>query len=124
MDPLPGQPHKPFDALVCHQQRLEGAVCLSLSGRVDLATIPVLEQHVQSIAQADDNLIVEMSGVRYIDSSGWKALLDAARRFGRRDRWIALVAIPPGILRVLEIVGVARAVPVFPTVEEALRNLR
>src|SRR5579864_6235026 len=79
--------------LVVRRQELGGAVCLILTGELDLASVATLQAHFKAIAQSEDHVIVDLSGLRYIDSTGAKTLLDApavvadgtADRAGRRS---------------------------------------
>ena len=115
--------HRPFNGLVVKRQPLTGAVCLSLSGEVDLANASDLRAHLDAVAENDNNLIVDMSELRYIDSSGIKTLVDAHRRLGQAKRKMALAAVTPTVQKILSIVGVDRVVPIFPSIDAAFKNL-
>jgi anti-sigma B factor antagonist len=109
---------------LCRREDLEGAVCLALTGELDLASLPTLQAHLKAVVDTDDNVIVEMSGLRYIDSSGAKALLDAHRTFARRGRRLRLAAPSPMARRILEVLGLESVLPMFDTVDAALEDLR
>jgi anti-sigma B factor antagonist len=110
--------------LLCRREDHEGVVCLALTGDLDLASVPTLQAHLKAIAETDDNLIVEMSGLKYIDSSGAKALLDAHRLYARTGRQVGLAAPSPMTRRILELLGLETVLPVFATVDTALQMLR
>jgi anti-sigma B factor antagonist len=110
--------------LIVKRQPLIDAICLSVSGEVDLANAPDLLAHFKAVAQADDNLIVDLSALRYLDSTGIKALLDTYQQFAQAKRQMVLAAATTMVQKVLAITGVDRIVPSFPTVEEALSNIR
>jgi anti-anti-sigma factor len=110
--------------LLCRREDLEGVVYLALTGELDLASVPVLQMHLKSVADTDDNLIIDMSRLRYIDSSGAKALLDAHRTYARTGRELGLAAPSPMTRRILEVLGLETVLPIFPTVEEAVTTLR
>jgi anti-anti-sigma factor len=112
------------NSLVVKRQSLTGAICLSLSGEVDLANASELLAHFKAVVQAEDNLIVDMSGLRYLDSSGIKALLNAYQQFTQIKRRMVLAAAAPWVHRILTITGLDQLMPMFPTVEEALSNIR
>jgi anti-sigma B factor antagonist len=115
--------HRPFNGLVVRREPHDGAVCLLLSGEVDLANADDLRAHLDAVAQNDNNLIVDMAELRYIDSSGIKTLMDAHRIFKGTKRQMVLAAVPPTVQRILDIVGVDRMVPVFASIEAALKDL-
>lgn len=112
--------------LVCRRQNLDGGgtVCLELTGELDLASVSTLQGHLKAVALTEDNLIVDMSGLRYIDSTGAKAFLDAHRMFSRTGRRIVLAAVQPLTLRILEVMGLEKVLSIFPTVDAALEDLR
>jgi len=110
--------------LLCQRQDLDGAVCLALTGELDLASVSSLQAHLKAIAQLESNLVIDLSGLRYIDSTGAKAFLDTHRLFARTGRRIVLATVQPMTLRILEVMGLQKVIPVFPTVDAALANLR
>ena len=110
--------------LTCTRRNLNGAVCLALSGELDLASVPVLQAQFQAMARTEDELIVDMSGLEYIDSTGAKALLDAHRQMSRTGRRIVLAAVQPMARRIIDVMGLEKAIPIFSTVDAALEYLR
>jgi len=84
----------------------------------------MLRAQLVAIAETDDNLIIDLSELRYIDSSGAKALLDANRTYTRTGRRLGLAAPSPMTRRILKILGLETVLPIFATVEAALEALR
>jgi anti-anti-sigma factor len=114
----------PPDTLRYGQRRFVGAVCLSVTGDLDLATISSFRTQVRSAAGPTDHLILDFSALRSIDPSGIHALLDACQVLTIAGRRMALVAVPSRIHRALAAFGVDEILPVFPTVEAAMAHLR
>ena len=110
------------DQLRVQRMDLDGAVCLALIGELDLASVTTLNAHLKSAAETEKHLIVDMSGLRYIDSTGAKALLDAHRNLKQAGRRIVLAAVSPMTQRILNVLGVEQVLAVFATVEEALAS--
>ncbi len=110
--------------LECRRVDHEGAVCLVLSGELDLASIATLQAQFKAVAQREDDLVVDMGGLRYIDSSGAKALLDAQRLLARSKRRIVMANVQPMARRIIDVMGIEKAIPIFPTVEAALEDLK
>src|SRR5215469_16046624 len=84
-------------ALTCTQQRLEGVVRLSVSGELDLATAPTFRAHLDMATHGADNVIVDLTGLLYLDSSGINALLDAHHALAPSRRQIVLVGPSPNV---------------------------
>jgi anti-sigma B factor antagonist len=102
---------------------LDCAVCLALTGELDLASAPVLTNHLKSAAETEKHLVVDLSGLRYIDSTGAKVLLEAHRNLKQRGRRIVLAAVSPMARRILTVLGVEQVLAVYPTVDDAVAAL-
>lgn len=115
---------RPSNELTIAQRQLDGAICLMLAGELDLASVAAFIGHLTRAAEAGRNVVLDMNGLQYIDSSGINALVDAHKRFTRSGRHIALTSVSPRIARILQIVALEQLIPVFPTVEAAIEGLR
>ena len=101
--------------------RTEGdAVVVTARGEIDMATAPALADLLRNLA-ADGyrKVIVAMSGVTFIDSSGLQVLI-AARKAGHDRSALRLVGVAGGAKRLLEITGLTTVLPVWGTVEDAI----
>ena len=81
---------------------------ISVAGDIDMAGGPLLEEvmlrrEAQLAVSAD--LVVDVEGVQFIDSSGLRSLLAAARRAGGRSARLELRAVGPEVIRLFEITG-------------------
>ena len=85
--------------------------CLSVAGELDIGTAPVLrEALLRLLADTDvEDVIVDLSGVTFVDSSGLAVLLMAARRWAaEEDRLI--VRNPSRVVdRIFDLTGVRAA---------------
>jgi len=79
------------------------------SGDIDVAGGPVLDAViVEHEAVAPDGVIViDLTDVAFIDSSGLRSLLGASRRAGERDGAVVLRSPSTSVQRLLEITGTA-----------------
>ncbi|GAA4574012.1 STAS domain-containing protein [Planotetraspora kaengkrachanensis] len=85
-----------------HQQ-----VTVRVRGEIDIATADHL-QHILDAALQEaqvSRLEVDMSGVRFMDCSGLRALLHAKERLEKDGGTITLVNLTPQVDRVLSILG-------------------
>jgi anti-anti-sigma factor len=86
----------------------------TLSGEIDLSNASDLERAiVDAVANDASGMLLDVSGLTYIDSAGVRMLLAVADRFRWRGQRLGLVA--PGdsrVLRVLAIAGAERALTV------------
>lgn len=96
-------------------------VCvISLTGEVDVYTAPQLKERlVDSIEGGCVNIIVDMSGVGFIDSSGLGVLVGGLRRAKEGSGAIRLVCGRENILKIFRITGLDKVFAIFDSLEHA-----
>ncbi|RDI18429.1 STAS domain-containing protein [Lentzea flaviverrucosa] len=93
---------------------------LTLAGELDSATAPAANQAVQRLALRDgDQLIVDLTGLTFCDSSGIAALIAARARARGAGATIALAAVPRHLTKVFGLLGLTDLFVVHPTAEHA-----
>lgn len=93
---------------------------LSLVGELDSATAPAAHEAIQQLALRDgDQLVVDLSGLTFCDSSGIAALIAARSHAGRTGSSIALAAVPRHLSKVFGLLGLTELFVVHPTAEHA-----
>jgi anti-anti-sigma factor len=80
-----------------------------VAGEVDMSNEGVLSRLLAQEAAVDGDLTLELSGLAFIDSSGVRAILAAARRLAGRGRRLVLAGTRPAVRRVFDLMGVDRA---------------
>ena len=104
-----------------HQVREEqGAVVVSLIGDVDLDSSPRAREVLLECVARKVHVVVDLSGVAYMDSSGVASLVEALQTAKRNSSSFALAAMQATPLRVLELARLDRVFDIFETVEEGL----
>jgi len=78
---------------------------LILAGEVDPHTTDQLDEAVDAALDANSHLVLDLSGVTFIDSAGLRSLIRAQRRTERDGGSLVLRSPRPSTLRVLEITG-------------------
>ncbi|WHT22952.1 anti-sigma factor antagonist [Crossiella sp. CA-258035] len=93
------------------------AVVLSVTGELDLATVPVLEQHVQAALEGlpGGRLVLDLREVGFLSSAGLALL---AEHTARNDVWV--VADQHAVIRPLTVTGLLATLRLAPTVDQAL----
>lgn len=96
-------------------------ICL-LKGSLDAATATTLRGAV-TLCLGEPGLIIDLSGVRFVDGAGLNALVGAVRRAQDQRTRVAAV-VPPGTVRkVLDEAGLDLLVTVSETVDLALAEI-
>jgi anti-sigma B factor antagonist len=79
-----------------------------LRGDVDIDTVAeVRAQLLAAVARNGADVVVDCSGLSFIDSTGVTVLLETNRELERYGRHLTIVNVLPGPRRVFELLGVA-----------------
>lgn len=101
---------------------VEGIAVLGLDGEVDYQSSSALTRVMPS---ADEDpgrrLVLDLSQVTFMDSSGVNALIAAHQARQPVQGWLRLAGVHGAVLRTLQLVGLDTVIACFPSVEDALR---
>jgi anti-sigma B factor antagonist len=91
-----------------------------LAGEIDLRSVPELQSNLLELTRGPlERVVLEMSGVSYIDSSGVGTLVVLKREIERQRARIVLVGLQPRVRSVFEITRLDRFFTIVDSVEEA-----
>lgn len=98
---------------------------ISVSGEIHVTTAPEFSQRLNdAIAAGTRGVVIDMSAVEFIDSTGLSVLLNGLRRVTRADGRLALVVSNPTVLRLFEITKLDSTFDIQPTREAALERVQ
>lgn len=93
-------------------------------GRLDAVTVPSLEAVFEhSISSGRVRLVVDLSAVNYISSSGLRALLSVRRQAQANGGDMVLSGMNPRVREVFEMIGFDKLFRIFDRVDEAAAAL-
>jgi len=93
-----------------------------VSGEVDVFTSEELDAALSSaIEEGNHNLVVDLSGVEFLDSTGLGVLVKALKRVREHDGSLAVVATEDRITKVFRITGLDSAIGLHDSVESAVK---
>jgi anti-sigma B factor antagonist len=95
-------------------------VLFKLRGTLDIATSPTLRAALNEAHETNKNVVVDLTHVEFLDSTGLGALIGAHRRAAERGGSLRLIVNEGPIMRLLAITGLIRALPVYHNVGDAL----
>ena len=95
------------------------ATVVALSGDVDLRHSPNLRKALMELMFDRRPVVVELSGVTYVDSSGIAGLVEAYQMARKNGTTFALAAISDPVRRVLQLARLDRVFSIADTVEAA-----
>ena len=91
-----------------------------MSGEIDLATAPQLREAVLDLIQnGSHQVLVDLRGVEFMDSTGLGVLVGALKRLKEKDGELALVCTQGTVLRVLTVTGLNKVFAIYDSVQQA-----
>jgi len=98
-----------------------GVAVVVLAGEVDLYTAPRFKEALfQAIDEGGSLVVVDMSGVSFIDSTALGVLVSGGRRLEQASGALAIGCPDERIRRILEITGLDTVFGVYPSRGDAL----
>ena len=96
---------------------------LAPEGHLDTAAALPLEQDVlQRIENGARQILVDCSALEYVNSSGLKVFLIAAKRLESQGGKLAICSLSPNVLMIFEMIGFTKILHIFGTRDEALAS--
>ena len=88
-----------------------------VKGKLSLETVSRFIQEMRP--EPSQNLILEMSGVSFLDSAGVGALVSLFVNRRTQGKTLALTALSPQAIAVVTVAGLQNLLPIYKTLEEA-----
>ncbi len=111
-----------MDLSVTSRQEGEHTV-VAVSGEIDVYTAPALREKISElVADGRHRLVVDLTYVDFLDSTGLGVLVGGLNRVKSHDGTLALVCTQEKILKVFRITGLTTVFPISPTLGEALAS--
>jgi len=93
---------------------------VEVAGEADVTNTDELRRLLDDeVSQQPRTMIIDLSGLRFMDSSALHALLRANRSLDRQGGVLALVSPQPAVAKILRLTTADRLIPVFDSVAEA-----
>ena len=93
---------------------------VEITGEADVTNTDELRRLLDDeVAQQPRTLIIDLSGLRFMDSSALHALLRVNRALDRQGGVLALVSPQPAVAKILRLTTADRLIPVFDSIAAA-----
>jgi anti-sigma B factor antagonist len=93
---------------------------IDVKGEIDVYTAPKLrEQLIELVSEGSYDIVVNLEGVDFLDSTGLGVLVGALKRVKAHDGSLSLVCTQDKILKIFKITGLTKVFPIHNSVEEA-----
>jgi anti-sigma B factor antagonist len=101
-------------------QRVSGYPVLSVSGEIDIYTAPLFKQAVvRLVTEGNNEVIIDLTNVTFMDSSGFGTLLGATRRLRPSGGGLFLAGPNSTIQRMLRLTRLDTIMRIFETPQQA-----
>lgn len=105
-------------------QKVDGCPVLMVEGEIDIYTAPMFKQAVVGlVSEGNTNVVIDLSGVTFMDSSGFGTLLGATRRLRPAGGGLHLAGANTTIQRMLRLTRLDTIMELYDSAEEAVRAL-
>jgi len=101
---------------IVQQPTSDGALIARLSGKLSLETFSVFLQQTRAITA--EKLVLDMSGVSFMDSAGVGALIQLFVLRKSQSKRLVVAALTPQGTAVMQVAGLTKKIPIFATLEE------
>jgi anti-sigma B factor antagonist len=101
-----------------------GAVIVALEGDVDLQSSPDARKVLLECVARKKPVLVDLSGVGYIDSSGVASLVESLQTARKGGSTLVLVSVSDGARRVLELARLDKVFTICDTIEDGLAQVQ
>jgi anti-sigma B factor antagonist len=97
-----------------------GIVATRLDGKLSLETVNAFLQTMRK--EQANHLVLDMSGVSFVDSSGVGALVSLFVTRKHSGKTMALASLTKQAIAVLQVSGILKLIPTYPTAEAAVNS--
>jgi anti-sigma B factor antagonist len=98
----------------------QGRIVVAFDGDVDLEYSPKARRVLLDSVKQNRDVLVDLSEVRYIDSSGVANLVEAFQLSRQKGTGFALVSVNPAALRVLQLARLDKVFTIHASLAEGL----
>lgn len=106
------------------EDRKADAVILALSGKLDATTAKTFEDRILGVINSGtQRLVVDLSQLDYVSSSGLRVFIIAAKRLQTVDGKIALCSMKDHVRHVFDLAGFSSMLSIYGSRDEAIKGL-
>lgn len=105
------------------QYSKDGLSILKVAGEIDVYSAPGLrEALINLVNEGNYNIIVDMEGVDFLDSTGLGVLVGGLKRVRAHEGSLGLVCEKERILKIFRITGLTKVFALYTSVDEAIES--
>ncbi len=107
------------------RKTVDNAEVVTIEGQIRISTQSEFEEFFNHLMEEESNhqVILNMSGIKYINSAGIGMIVDSFRNFKENGGRLVLCSLISDIEKLFEVTKLNRCIEIYPTEEEALRKI-
>lgn len=106
------------------EDRKADVVILSVSGKLDATTAKTFEDRILGVINGGtQRLVVDLSQLDYVSSSGLRVFILAAKRLQTVDGKIVLCSMKDHVRQVFDLAGFSSMLLIYASRDEAIKNI-
>lgn len=87
------------------EKKLEdGALTIAVSGRLDTATAPQLDEELKASIDDVETLVMDLTDLEYISSAGLRVLLSAQKTMNKQGT-MEVIGVNDAVMEIFEVTG-------------------
>jgi anti-sigma B factor antagonist len=106
--------------MVMERQIEKGTTIVDIVGQIDLGSSPALRKTLLETLNGTKSVAINLSAVRYIDSSGIASLVEVLREARNSEKRLVLFGVTGAVLQVLQLTRLTGVFEICETEEQAL----
>jgi anti-sigma B factor antagonist len=108
-----------------HSELIGGFAVINVTGRIEATTVQEFEQELgKVIMKGNRQILLDFSGVPYINSSGLRVILATAKKLKNTGDSFALCSLTPEVNKIIDFTGFSKIIKIYNGVNEALTEQR
>ena len=112
-----------MDKLSIQTETKGSVVVVTISGRIDSETAPMLDADLTKIISGgNSNLVLDLTGVEYMSSAGIRAVVKASQTVEKSGGAVKLASVPESVQSLLYTVGLNQKINTYSTASEAVAS--
>ena len=110
--------------MTINTENFDGMTVVTMSGDIDGKTAPEVQQQLLPLIEANDALVLDMSGVNYMSSAGLRVMLLLYRQAASQDSQLALAGLSEEVEDVMVATGFLDFFTVASDVSSGIAKLK
>ena len=106
--------------------RSDGGIFVAkpLGEHLDFETVGIFRREIESVGGSGNKVVLDMSELQFVDSSGLGALLSLLRRLSSEGGDLRLAGVTPSVAALLQLVRLDQIIGMYESSDEAIRSFR